>query len=307
MNEEMENMLSGRARQIAEKELFSLNGFVMLLILFGAGIFVFLSLFAAFFASNASFVTRASLLFSFFGVFFLLKGLTIIKPNQSIVGTLFGNYSGSLSDEGFFWINPFLDIQRISLKSQNIITPVMKVNDGNGNPIEIAAAIVWKVSHPAKAVFDVENVVEFVAQQCESAIRGMAASHPYESNGDDEKKMSLRGHAEEVSIELRKKVQERVMIAGVSISESRISHRAYAPEIAQAMLKKQQAEAVLASRRTIVTGALGMVEDVLKELEKRNIVGLDSKEKVALVTNLMTVLVSDDGAKPVISVGNASD
>lgn len=237
--------------------------------------------------------------------FFLVSGFKIIQPNNAIVATFFGNYSGTLAESGFFWINPLYSIERVSLKTHNHITPILKVNDGNGNPIEIAAAVVWHISRPASAVYDVENISQYIQAQCESALRALASNHPYE--GDAPGKPSLRLHADDVVQELVSIVQERLSKAGVQVDEVRFTHLAYAPEIAQAMLRKQQAQSIVAARTTIVEGAVSMVESAVKELEERNVVKLDQKDRARLVTNMLTVLLSEEGARPVISIGTSSD
>lgn len=234
-----------------------------------------------------------------------LKGFTILSPNESMVAVFFGTYSGTLSENGFFWVNPLLSCSKVSTKSNNHVTPVMKVNDGNGNPIEISAAVVWHVDNPAAAVFDVENLAGFVKAQSEGAVRALASSHPYDS--ETAETSSLRRQAEPVLEELRLRIQERLAQAGIRVEEARFTHLAYAPEIAQAMLRKQQAQSVVAARTTIVEGAIGMVQRTVEELESKGILKMDDKDKARLVTNMLTVLLSETAAAPVVSVGTASD
>ena len=240
-----------------------------------------------------------------FCAFYAMGGFTIVQPNTAVVGTFFGTYAGTLREDGFYWINPLLKVQRLSLKAQNHMTPALKVNDGNGNPIEIAAAIVWRIENPAAALFDVEDVGAFVDAQSESALRALASSHPYD--GPEEGKPSLRRHADEVIVELINVLQARIGRAGVCIDEARFTHMAYAPEIAQSMLRKQQAQSIVAARETIVEGAVSMVEKAVNELETRKVVKLNDSERARLVTNMLTVLLSEEGARPVISVSTAAE
>ena len=233
---------------------------------------------------------------------FCFGGLMIIQPNESRVLILFGKYIGTVRDSGFWWVNPFTDRKKISLRIHNFNSEKIKVNDLHGNPIEIAAVIVWRVIDSARAIFDVQNYEQFVAIQSETAIRALATDYAYDSNEDG--KFSLRGNQQEISEELKKEVQKRLNIAGLEIMESRISHLAYAPEIAQAMLRRQQAQAVVAARQTIVEGAVGMVEMALKALSEQHIVELDNEKKATMVNNLMVALVSETQAQPVINAGS---
>lgn len=228
-------------------------------------------------------------------------GFIIVQPNDSRVLILFGKYIGTVRSSGFWWVNPFTDKKKVSLRIHNFNSEKIKVNDLHGNPIEIAAVIVWRVVDSARAIFDVQNYEEFVAIQSETAIRGLATDYAYDSSEED--KASLRGNTQEISEELKKQVQSRLEIAGVDVLESRISHLAYAPEIAQAMLRRQQAQAVVAARQTIVEGAVGMVEMALKSLSEQHIVDLDNEKKATMVNNLMVALVSETQAQPVINAG----
>lgn len=237
----------------------------------------------------------------FFVVIFIKSGFRVLQPNTSLVATFFGNYSGTLAESGFFWILPLYSTERVSTKTNNHVTPILKVNDGNGNPIEIAAAVVWHIDRPAASVYDVENVKGYIQVQCESAVRALASNHPYES--DKEGATSLRLHADEVIHELVTILQERLKQAGVEVDEARFTHLAYAPEIAQAMLRKQQAQSIVSARATIVEGAVSMVENAVNELESRKVVTLDQKDRARLVTNMLTVLLSEEGARPVVSIG----
>ncbi|MBI1937019.1 MAG: SPFH domain-containing protein [Ignavibacteriales bacterium] len=229
------------------------------------------------------------------------NGFTIIQPNDSRVLILFGKYIGTIGDSGFWWVNPFTEKKKVSLRIHNFNSEKIKVNDLHGNPIEIAAVIVWRVVDSARAIFDVQNYEQFVAIQSETAIRGLATGYAYDSSEDD--KYSLRSNPQEISDELKKQVQSRSEIAGVDVLESRISYLAYAPEIAQAMLRRQQAQAVVAARTKIVEGAVGMVDMALKALSEQHIVDLDEEKKATMVNNLMVALVSEVQATPVINTG----
>ena len=223
----------------------------------------------------------------------------VVQPNTALVGTLFGKYAGVLPQSGFFWLLPFYNTVNVSLKTSNYVTATLKVNDASGTPIEIAAAIVYHIDNPAAAVLDVENAHGFLQVQSEGALRVLATHHPYTNDGSAD---SLTGHSDKILEQFRRMVQERVEIAGISIDETRFTHLAYAPEIAQAMLRRQQAEAVILARQTLVRGAIGMVAGTVVELEKRGIVNMTEPEKAKLVTNMMTVLLSEENAAPVLNV-----
>jgi regulator of protease activity HflC (stomatin/prohibitin superfamily) len=232
----------------------------------------------------------------------ILSGLFVVQPNEARVLTLFGQYAGSVRNDGLWWVNPFTSKRKISLRVRNFQSEKMKVNDFNGNPIEIAAVIVWRVVDSAKALFDVENYETFVNIQAETAIRNISTKYPYETH-DGENGHSLRSHPDEVGDALKHELHSRLEIAGLEVMETRLSHLAYAPEIAQAMLRRQQAEAVIAARQKIVDGAVGMVEIALKRLEANGVVSLDEERKAAMVNNLMVALVSESNAQPVINTG----
>jgi regulator of protease activity HflC (stomatin/prohibitin superfamily) len=212
-----------------------------------------------------------------------------------------GRYVGSVRDAGFWWVNPFTTKNVVSLRIHNLNSDRIKVNDLSGNPIEIAAVVVWRVVDTAKATFDVANYKEFVTIQNETAIRTLASQYPYDAH--DETKASLRGSPNEVSENLRAQVQARLEIAGVEVSEARISHLAYAPEIAQVMLRRQQAEAIIAARQRIVEGAVGMVQHALQLLSESKVVELDEERKAAMINNLLVALVSESQATPIINTG----
>ncbi|MEQ8496843.1 MAG: SPFH domain-containing protein, partial [Gammaproteobacteria bacterium] len=231
---------------------------------------------------------------------FLLKGFLVLQPNQAAVMVFFGNYAGSLREDGFFWVNPFYTKTRVSLRAHNLNTPTLKVNDRAGNPIEVAAVIVWRVYDTARATFDVESYHEYVAVQSESAVRQVVSARWYD--GDEDGNESLRGDLDAVARLLVESIQSHCELAGLEILEARISHLAYAPEIAGAMLRRQQAAAVVAARTQIVDGAVSMVKLGLERLEQEGVVSLDSSARVRLVTNLMTVLVGESETQPVLAV-----
>lgn len=228
-----------------------------------------------------------------------LKGLFIVSPNEAKILTFFGKYTGTVRDAGFWFANPFSSKERISLKVSNFQSPQLKVNDAHGNPIEIACIVVWRVTDTAKAAFDVENYGTFVHIQAETALRHLASHYPYEPHESGE--VSLRGSPEKVGETLQAEVQERVRIAGIQIIEAQLSHLAYAPEIAQAMLRRQQAAAVIGARQMIVEGAVSMVEMALQKLESDKVVQLDEKSKSTMVNNLMIALVSESHIQPVLA------
>lgn len=238
--------------------------------------------------------------FMLFSILFA-TGLTVVQPNEARVLVLFGKYIGSIRESGFFWVNPFATKRHVSLRIRNFNSEKIKVNDLHGNPIEIGAVVVWQVVDTARALFDVENYAQFVDIQSETAIRGLASEYPYDTQKDDE--TSLRGSQQEIAEMLKRTVQTRLEIAGVSVLESRISHLAYSPEIAQAMLRRQQAQAIIAARQKIVEGAVGMVDMALRALSDQKIVSLDEEKKAAMVNNLMVALVSDREMSPVINTG----
>ncbi|TWR31567.1 SPFH domain-containing protein [Mucilaginibacter pallidiroseus] len=234
---------------------------------------------------------------------FILPGLAIVNPNESKVLTLFGKYQGTVKQDGFFWVNPFTVKRKVSLKAYNLNGQQLKVNDSVGNPIEIAAVIVWQVKDTAKAVFAVENYLQYVNIQSEAAVRHLANSFPYDHIEDENASITLRGGAEQVSMILEKELNERLERAGIEVLEARISHLAYAPEIAHAMLQRQQAAAIISARRLIVEGAVGMVEMALNKMEEKNIIELDEERKAAMVSNLLVVLCGDRSVNPVVNAG----
>jgi regulator of protease activity HflC (stomatin/prohibitin superfamily) len=228
-------------------------------------------------------------------------GFTVVNPNDAKVVTLFGVYKGSMKKPGFWWVNPLSTRRRISLRMRNFESGKLKVNDRDGNPIEIAAIIVWQVVETFEAVFNVDDYENFVHVQAEAALRGMATSYPYDAH--EEGQMSLRLSAAEIAERLRSELGERLQKAGVRVLETRISHLAYAAEIASAMLRRQQAGAVVAARQKIVEGAVGMVEMALEELNRKHVVELDEERKAAMVSNLLVVLCSEQNVHPVVNTG----
>ena len=234
---------------------------------------------------------------------FMLAGLSIIRPNEALVVTFFGKYQGTCMDNGFYWFNPFTLRTRISVRARNENSDPIKVNDKMGNPIMIGIVLVWKVEDTFKASFDVDNYIKFVVVQSEAAIRNLAGSYPYDNLEDEHADITLRGGGDEVSNMLESALTERLAIAGIKVIEARISNLAYAPEIASAMLQRQQATAVVAARFKIVEGAVSMVELALKQLSERKLIDLDDDKKAAMVSNLMVVLTSDHAATPVVNAG----
>ncbi len=236
-------------------------------------------------------------------VFVCWWGFYLVNPNQGKVLQLFGRYVGTDRTNGLRWANPFYTKQAVSLRVRNFESGRLKVNDSNGNPIEIAAIIVWRVVDTAEAVFEVDNYENYVTIQSESALRNLATSYPYEHDKEDER-LSLRSDSNAIAKKLLTEVQDRLQKAGVEVMETRLSHLAYSPEIAQAMLQRQQASAVLAARRIIVQGAVGMVSDALEQLSELGVVELDNERKAAMVSNLLVVLCGDQRAQPVVNAGS---
>lgn len=233
----------------------------------------------------------------------VMPGLIIVNPNESKVLTLFGQYVGTVKSDGFFWVNPLTSKSKLSLRARNLNGQQLKVNDKMGNPIEIAAVIVWQVNETAKATFAVENYLQYVNIQSEAAVRHLANSFAYDHMEDESAEITLKDGAEKVSVLLEQELNERLSRAGIDVIEARISHLAYAQEIASAMLQRQQATAVIAARRLIVEGAVGMVEMALEKLSQKGIVELDEERKAAMVSNLLVVLCGDRHVQPVVNTG----
>ena len=241
---------------------------------------------------------------AFLGLLLLvaLNGFIVVQPNQAKVAIFLGRYLGTVRQSGFHWVNPLTIRRNLSLRIRNLDTDVLKVNDANGNPIEISAVITWQVSDAAQAAFDVEDYKAFVDIQAETAVRHVASVFPYDSY--EEGQESLRGAADRVIATLLTDRQERLEVAGITVLDTRLRRLAYAPEIAADMLRRQQADAIVAARQRIVEGAVGMVDHALSSLSERDIVDLDEERKAAMVSNLMVVLVSDRGAQPVVNSGS---
>ena len=235
-------------------------------------------------------------------LFVLVCGFYMVEPNKAAVLNLFGKYVGTSKEQGLRWNNPFYAARKISLRTRNFESSKLKVNDLDGSPIEIAAVIVWQVVDSAEAVYNVDDYESFVHIQSEAALRAMATSYPYDQHDDGT--IALRSHAAEIAKHLTEEIQERLALAGVSVLEARISHLAYAPEIAQAMLQRQQAGAIIAARTRIVEGAVSMVEMALGELAKRNVVDLDPERRAAMVSNLLVVLCGERGTQPIVNTGS---
>ncbi|WP_309096199.1 SPFH domain-containing protein [Streptomyces sp.] len=233
--------------------------------------------------------------------FLAMCGLNMVAPGEARVVQLFGRYRGTIRQDGLRWVNPFTSRTKISTRVRNHETAVLKVNDAYGNPIELAAVVVWRVEDTAQATFEVDDYIEFVSTQTEAAVRHIAIEYPYDAHEEDG--LSLRGNAEEITEKLAVELHARVEAAGVQIIESRFTHLAYAPEIASAMLQRQQAGAVVAARRQIVEGAVGMVESALARITERDLVTLDEERKAAMVSNLLVVLCGDRAPQPVLNAG----
>jgi regulator of protease activity HflC (stomatin/prohibitin superfamily) len=285
---------------IIEKEIKAPNGIMFIFVLLASQIGAFTFLVSNIINKN---VTLAIIgLLVTLVIFICWFGFFMVNPKEARVMQLFGKYAGTVHDSGLRWANPFYTKMRVSLRVRNFESSKLKVNDKNGNPIEIAAVIVWEVTDTAEAVFQVDDYEDFVSIQSESALRNLATSYAYDHHEDDD--ISLRSDPTQISAALKVEVQDRLEKAGVTVIESRISHLAYAPEIANAMLRRQQAMAIIAARRTIVEGAVGMVEMALTKLEERQIVELDAERKAAMVSNLLVVLCSDEAAQPIVNTGS---
>lgn len=296
MDENWEN--TTKPSQIMREVLVIPKPGLGMLSLFLGGLLLSVLLFAIGARTDAVLLIIIALLV-FLGSFFGLLGLFTVSPNEAKVLQLFGNYMGTVREPGLRWVNPFYSKRSISLRVRNFESERLKVNDLAGNPIEIAAVVVWRVVDTAEALFHVDNYDNFVHVQSESALRNMALSYPYDAHVEGE--VSLRGNTAEIANHLKSEIQDRLTQAGVEVLEARISHLAYAPEIAHAMLQRQQASAVIAARQKIVEGAVGMVEMALEMLSHQKIVDLDNDKKAALVGNLLVVLCSERGTQPIVN------
>lgn len=284
-----------------QKIIKPMSGFLALifsLLLFGLAAYLFMRYANSRDSSNLIYAIAATLIASF-----LSLGIIVISPNHSRVLTFFGKYVGTVKENGLLFVNPLFKKQQISLRSENLESARLKVNDKLGNPIEIAAVIVWQVSDTYRAAFEVENYMHYVKVQSEAAIRHLATSYAYDHMEDELATITLRDGGDQVNAMLENELLERLAPAGIIIKEARISHLAYAPEIAGAMLQRQQATAIVAARSKIVEGAVGMVEMALEMLSKKDIVVLDEEKKAAMVSNLMVVLCGEKGAQPILNTG----
>jgi len=287
-----------------EKELKPMSGFLALILAIGCfagAVYTFVASAGGSNSSGPGAVLLGGLLILL--SVFLFKGVMVVNPNHARVCTFFGKYVGTVKDNGLLWVNPFYSSYRITLRSQNLNGQQLKVNDKMGNPIEIAAVIVWQVKDTYKASFEVADFQQYVGIQSEAAVRHLATSCPYDQMEDERAEITLRDGGEKVNEMLELELTERLAPAGILIKEARISHLAYAPEIAGAMLQRQQATAIVAARFKIVEGAVGMVELALEMLSKKNIVSLDEERKAAMVSNLMVVLCGEKAATPVLNTG----
>jgi len=284
---------------LVEKDAKAFSGWLMLAVLIvAAGVEIFLLVNSAQ-AGNAVLIVTCVL--ALLLTLLCLGGLTVVNPNQSKVVILAGTYKGTIKGQGFWWVNPVSSRRRVSLRIRNFESAKLKVNDQDGNPIEIAAVVVYRVIDTAEAIFQVDDYEHFVHVQSESALRNLATRYPYDSHRDGE--MSLRMSVLDIAHQLREEIQERLAKAGVEVIEARITHLAYASEIASVMLRRQQANAVIAARQKIVEGAVGMVEMALELLSAKHVVELDEERKASMVSNLLVVLCSDRDAQPIVNAG----
>lgn len=285
---------------IVEKERKVPSGYLMLVLLLAAQSAAFYGVFLNLRAFSIPGILVTSLISA--GVLVLWAGFFMVHPNQARVLQLFGAYAGTAREPGLRWANPFYTKKAVSTRVRNFESGQLKVNDSRGSPIEIAAVVVWKVVDTAEAVFEVDDFEEFVHIQSESALRNLSTTYPYEPHEGDG--VALRSDPTEIALALRKEIQDRLDKAGVNVLEARISHLAYAPEIANAMLRRQQASAIIAARTQIVAGAVGMVRMALDQLKAEDVVELDEERKAAMVGNLLTVLCSEESAQPVLNTGS---
>ncbi len=316
-----ENKAARPLNVVDERPAKCVNGWVMLFVVIGM-VIVGIALFVVGVMFGGSEDGMHALLalapvgvLTFIAAIVMSIGFKLLQPNEAFVLTLFGKYYGTLKTDGFYWTNPFcsavnpasavaaLSSRKLSLKAMTLNNDKQKVNDEEGNPIEISVVVIWRITNTARAVFNVENYMSYISTQCDAAIRQVARQYPYDvsSNGDEN---SLRGSAQEIAAILREELQQRVDIAGIEIIEARISHLAYAPEIAAAMLQRQQASAIIAARQKIVEGAVSMVQMALNKLSEEDIVELDDERKAQMVSNLLVVLCGNRDAQPVVGTGS---
>ncbi len=277
-----------------EKEVRVGNGYAMLLVVI---LFIAVTVSGIILFRNPWFLLMVPV------ILLMMRGFFIVNPNSSKVLVLFGAYKGTVKDNGFFWANPFYTREKISLRARNFDSERVKVNDKIGNPILINVILVWQVKDTYKSAFEVDNYVEFVRVQTDAAVRKLAGSYPYDNFDDEQAELTLRSGMDEVNEALEVEITERLAIAGINVIEARIGYLAYAPEIANAMLKRQQAVAIVAARKKIVEGAVGMVEDALNQLSRDGIIDFDEDKKASMVSNLMVVLCGDKEAVPVVNAG----
>ena len=282
-----------------EKSLTTSSGYIGLLFILA---FIGFGICGLTFYNPNVFAVILSVIFIVLAIF-TAAGLIVINPNESSVLVLFGDYKGTIKNNGFFWVNPFFVKRKISLRARNLNREPIKVNDKLGNPIMIGCVLVWKVSNTFKAAFEVDDYIHFVDIQSESATRKLAGHYAYDNFDDEQKEVTLRAGGEEVHLALERELSERLAMAGIEVLEARISYLAYASEIAGAMLRRQQATAVVAARTKIVEGAVSMVELALDQLSKKNVINLDEDKKATMISNLMVVLCSDKDTTPVVNTG----
>ena len=280
---------------VQEKRVFGVNGFPVLAIELALVGYLVVT------AANGNLPGLLLRVVMIVVVVLLAPGFLTVQPNQARVLIFFGSYAGSARRPGFWWTNPFTSKRRVSLRVRNFNSDKLKVNDADGSPVEIAAVVVWRVVESAKAVFDVDDYEEFVDIQAETAIRSLATRYPYDASGQE--RQSLRENPEELAGALKEELDARLEVAGVDVLEARLTHLAYAPEIAQAMLRRQQAQAIVAARRLIVEAAVGMVQDALDGLAARGVVELDQDKRAAMANNLMVALTSEHASTPVMNTG----
>lgn len=287
-----------------ERKMATVNGFLMLFVLLAV---IVVAAFSLLFVGGALGIVICVLLVIV--ALFLLGGFAVIRPNEAMVLKLFGKYSGTIKGEGFYWYNPFCSPVRygksskISLKAMTLESGQQKINDELGNPVMIGIVVIWRVTNTAKAVFDVDDYEDYLSTQSDAALRSIVRQYPYDGFNNDAEK-SLQGSSQEVADRLKEEIQSKVHIAGLEILEARITHLAYAPEIASAMLQRQQAAAIIDARAMIVDGAVGMVEMALQQLEKSDMVQLDDERKAAMISNLLVVLCANHDPQPVVNSGS---
>ncbi|MFO7826314.1 MAG: SPFH domain-containing protein [Cyclobacterium sp.] len=277
-----------------EKVIKPQSGYLLILVALG----ILVLTIVAFAAKAFIFALPAALMF-----FLILPGFFIVEPNKAMVLLLFGSYKGTVKADGFFWVNPFMSKKKISLRVRNFENKPLKVNDKIGNPVMVGTIVVWQVEDTFKASFDVDDYENFVHLQADAAVRKMAGTYPYDNFEDEHAEITLRSGVEDVNKSLEDEISDRLQHAGIRVIEARISHLAYSSEIASAMLQRQQATAIVAARRMIVDGAVGMVEMALEDLKIKGIIDFEDEKKAAMVSNLMVVLCSDKNASPVVNVG----